>query len=145
MISTLRIALPAAALAACFGMTSATPNEAGAQASRFIYIYNNCRRPIQLFVHHADQYRNWHPHGWYHYRPYEGTYIEANGVRLSQLEDHDLYIYAETTDNQATGRWQGTSDDPYVRFDGGGYRVRRMNYTVDNNGDYSVRMSCNNN
>lgn len=91
--------------AAVVALLASTPAEA--QARRRIAIANDCGRPVQVMVHHADAYHNWHPHGWYQYVANERyAYVKANGVQLTQLEDHNLYFYAETTDGGTPERWQ---------------------------------------
>ena len=115
--------------------------EAVAQARRKIVFANDCRRPVQLMVYHADAYRNWHPHGWYKFDAYETySYIRSSGVILTQLEDHNLYFYAETTDGGSILRWQGSG--PEVTYQGGTYRTTNANTFVNSDGDIAIRLTC---
>lgn len=119
----------------------ASTGGAEAQASRKIVFANDCRRPVQLMVYHADAYRNWHPHGWYKFAAYDTySYIRASGIVLKQLEDHNLYFYAETTDGGSVMRWQGGG--PEVNYQGGTYRTTNANTFVNSDGDIAIRLTC---
>ncbi len=125
--------------ATAIALLASAPAEA--QARRRIAIANDCGRPVQVMVHHADAYHNWHPHGWYQYAAYERyAYVKASGVQLTQLEDHNLYFYAETTDGGTPERWQGGG--PEVQFKGGYYRTMKANTFVDRDGDLAIRLTC---
>ncbi len=128
-------------IAAAVVMMFAFAGEAHAQALRKIVFANDCNRSIQLFVYSADSYHNWQPHGWYKFDPNDSyAYIRANGSPLLQLEDHDLYFYAETTDGGSVKRWQGGG--PQVNYQGGIFNTMKANTWVNNDGDIAVRITC---
>lgn len=116
---------------------------ANAQAVRKIVIANDCSRPIQMMIYNASTYRNWIPHGWYKFAAYESySYVRSQGVILTQLEDHDLYFYAETTDGGTVTRWQNTSSGISVEYQGGTYRTMKANTSINDDGDMAVRITC---
>ena len=142
MTTSYRIAL--GTFAAIAIAATASPAPVSAQALRSIYVRNDCYRPIELFVRHADEYRSWHQHGWFRLRPYRGTYLSANGARVRQLENHRLYFYAQTTDGGRTNYWQGGRNDSLISFRGAAYRIRRALYSINARGDYQFRITCRN-
>ncbi|WP_375396967.1 hypothetical protein [uncultured Sphingomonas sp.] len=125
-------------------LTIASTPGAYAQALRKIAIANECSRPIQMIVYSANSYHNWQPHGWYQFvanDPY--SYVRTKGVILTQLEDHDLYFYAETTDGQAVLRWQDTSGASVnVEYQGGTYRMIKAKTFLNEDGDTALRVTC---
>ncbi|NBC36082.1 hypothetical protein GTZ99_05865 [Novosphingobium sp. FSY-8] len=135
-----------ATLTACLigiGASLFAATAADAAPRRKIYIKNACNRPLQVLVHHADGWRNWHPHAWYQYEPGEGSYVNnSDGEKLTQMDDHDLYMYAETTDDRRTLRWEGGG--PEVTWRGATYTTMKMNTSVDRDGDRVVRLTCDN-
>jgi len=115
---------------------SALPAEA--QLRRFISFENACNFPVRVYISHADGYRNWHAHGPFIIQPYEGAIrLEANGVTLTQTENHELYFYAESLD--ASISWGGT--DHTVTHNGVNYRMRRAYVEVDG-GWLNARLTC---
>lgn len=77
-----------------------------AQTQRVITVENMCAKPVRLYVSHADGFRNWHVHGPYIMGAFEGpNHLRDNGVVLTQSENHDLYIYAESLDGRRV--WSG--------------------------------------
>ena len=62
---------------------------AHAQVQRYISIDSVCGKAMRVYVSHADGVRNWHVHG----------------IVLTQSDDHDLYVYAESLDGSRF--WSG--------------------------------------
>lgn len=120
--AALRTAIAATIL---FSSIAATP--AYAQVRRFISFENRCNRAVRIYISHADGYRNWHVHGPFVIQAFEGpTRLEANGVTLTQTDDHELYFYAESVD----GTMSVTGSDHLATYLGVTYRMRRANVTV---------------
>jgi hypothetical protein len=116
----------------------ASPAEA--QVRRYIAFENTCNFPVRVYISHADGYRNWHAHGPFIIPPREGPIrMEANGVTLTQTEDHELYFYAESLD--ASRIWDGS--DHTVTYNGVNYWMRRANVEVDG-GWLNARLTCSN-
>ncbi|HYF06751.1 MAG TPA: hypothetical protein VD970_03970 [Acetobacteraceae bacterium] len=111
---------------------------AEAQNARQIIFHNDCPRPVRILIHHADGYRNWHPHAWWNFAPNERSYLLWDGRRLTQLDDHDLYFYAEATDGSRQV-WDG--NDTRVEWRGAQYNLRRARTGIDG-GDLVVRLTC---
>jgi hypothetical protein len=116
---------------------TAIPANAQAQELRPIMVENLCRKPIRLWINHADGYRNWHSHGSYFITAYQGsTYLEDRGVRLKQLTDHGLYFYAESTDGNTV--WDGQFNTPVNGFD---LPMRKANYSY-RYATYHIQLTC---
>lgn len=115
---------------------SALPAEA--QVRRFIAFENTCNFPIRVYISHADGHRNWHPHGPFIIPANEGpTRLEANGVTLTQTENHELYFYAESLN--ASRVWEG--NDHTVTYNGVTFRMRRAYVEIDG-GWLNARLTC---
>ena len=136
MKASFKSAIAAVALAA-LNVGAAAP--AQAQVRRYITFENACGLPVRLYVSHADGYRNWHAHGPFVLSAYQGaTRLDANGIILTQTEDHDLYFYAETTNG--TVIWDGTAHA--ASFNGVTYMMRRAPVAVVG-GELGTRLTCN--
>jgi len=130
------LALKTLAVAAA---TLVMTGSAQAQTARTIYMENACRHPIKFLIHHSDTYRNWHPHGWWNFRAFQGsTQLVLSSQTLTQLDDHDLYFYAESTDGSGV-YWQG--DATTTTFNGVTYRLQKSNVTLDH-GRLLTRVTC---
>lgn len=117
------------------------PAPAAAQSRRIIAVQNDCPQPIEFFIHHADRPDGWHPHGWYRLDAGEGPVtFQDNGIALTQLTDHHLYIYARTTE----GDPQSLEGPPgvEVRFGGAVFNARRLVTEIDDRGRTLARISC---
>jgi hypothetical protein len=111
---------------------------AEAQVRRYIAFENSCDVPVRVYVSHADGYRNWHAHGPFIIEPYRGAIrLEANGVTLTQTENHDLYFYAESLDGSRI--WDGR--DHTAGYNGVNYRMRRAYVEVEG-GWLNARLTC---
>jgi len=131
--------LKAALMSACVVLASA-PTVASAQVKRYISFENDCPYPVRIYISHADGWRNWHPHGPFVLDGNEGPIrLEADGVTLTQSDDHELYFYAERLDGN--GVWDG--EDHWATYNGIEYGMRKANVTV-NGGWLNARLTCNN-
>lgn len=111
---------------------------AEAQVKRYISFQNDCGTAIRVYVSHADGYRNWHAHGPFIIQAYEGPIrLEANGVTLTQTENHEFYFYAESLDGRRV--WEGR--DYTAILNGVTYRMRRASVEVDG-GWLNARLTC---
>jgi len=110
---------------------------AQAQAKRYISIDSVCSKAIRLYVSHADGYRNWHVHGPYALGAYEGpTKLRDSGVVLTQTENHEMYIYAESTDGSYV--WSG---DHGFEYGGLTYNMKKANASLVD-GEFRVKLTC---
>jgi len=115
------------------------PTAAQAQVRRYISFENRCNSAIRLYISHADGWRNWHPHGPFIIQGRQGPIrLEANGITLTQTENHDLYFYAESLDGG--GVWEGT--DHVATYNGVTYRMRRATVSVTG-GWLNASLTCN--
>lgn len=131
---TARLGKLAAMTLVAAGMASA----AQAEIRRPIQVQSVCDRPLRIMISHADGYRNWHPHGWWVFQPKEGPKsLAVEGRVLTQLEDHELYFYAESTDG--TFSWEGGT---FVNFNGTRYPMRKAT-TVVERGNLVLILNCN--
>jgi len=111
---------------------------AKAQVRRYLAFENTCDVPVRVYISHADGYRNWHPHGPFIIQPHRGPIrLEANGVTLTQTENHDLYFYAESLAGDLI--WEGR--DHTAIFNGVNYRMRRAIVEVEG-GWLNARITC---
>lgn len=111
---------------------------AEAQVRRYIAFENTCNVAIRVYISHADGYRNWHAHGPFVIQAHEGPIrLEANGLTLTQTENHDLYFYAESLDGRRI--WDGR--DHTATYHGVNYRMRRAYVEVDG-GWLNARLTC---
>ena len=125
-------ALSAAALTAMAG-------PAQAQVAREIFFHNDCASPVRFVISHADQSRNWHPHGWWNFSAHqEPTRLLVDDRPITQLDDHDLYFYAEATDGSGNF-WDGS--DHQATFLGTTFRMQKANMTVES-GNLLIRLTC---
>ena len=116
---------------------SARPAEA--QVKRYIAFENTCNFPVRVYISHADGYRNWHAHGPFIIQPNQGPIrLEANGVTLTQTENHDLYFYGESLDGRLI--WGGR--DHTIALHGVNYRMRRASVAVEG-GWLNALITCN--
>lgn len=132
----MKIKLLALAALALSPVATATPAMAQSQILRPILIENLCNRSVSLWVDHADGWRNWHPHGDFTIAPYASTYLQANGIRLNQRTDHDIFFYAESTNGTLT--WDGV----YSRYVNGYSLPMRRQSTVLKNGAFAITLTC---
>ena len=65
------------------------------------------------------------------------SFIAVEGRVLTQLEDHELYFYAESTDG--TFSWEGGT---FVNFNGTRYPMRKAT-TVVERGNLVLILNCN--
>ena len=136
MKALLSAAVAAVSIAAV-AVGSAGPAEA--QVRRYISFQSSCDRPVRLYISHADGYRNWHAHGPFLLGAYQAPIrLEANGITLTQTENHDLYFYAESLDGNDL--WEGT--DHAATFNGVTYNMRRAPVTVSG-GWLNAHLTCN--
>jgi len=118
---------------------AALPAPAHAQRNREIYVRNECPVPVRFLISHADQNRNWHPHGWWEFRPRQAsTRLLVDDRVITQRDDHDLYFYAEATDNSGH-LWEGT--DHNATWVGVSYGMRRANMAVVDGG-LQLSLTC---
>ena len=130
-----RVALPATAL--LFGTVAPAPAQ---QLRREIWVENACKHSVRLLIHHADGYRNWHPHAWFNLAANTSTALRStDNVILTQSDGHQLYIYATTTDGDHGHRWEG--NDTSVQWEGWPYNLRQVPQTVVG-GRVVVRLTC---
>lgn len=132
--------LSRAILASALTLSSMTVMVAPAQAQirRYISFENACNRAVRIYISHADGYRNWHPHGPFELSANEGPIrLEANGVTLTQTENHDLYFYAESLDGAEV--WDG--NDHTATYNNINYRMRRAVVEI-NGGWLNARLTC---
>ena len=116
----------------------AAPSTAQAQELRPIMVRNACYKQVRLWIHHADAWRNWHPHGSFLINGNAAaTYLTASGVRLMQMTDHDLYFYAEATDG--SGTWDG---DHTVTVRGVDLPMKPAKYELKY-ASYYIELTCN--
>jgi hypothetical protein len=109
-----------------------------AQVKRNISIDSNCPKALRLYISHADGYRNWHVHGPFQFAPNEGpTKLKDNGVVLTQSENHDLYVYAESLDGKTS--WSG---DYSFEFNGLTFGMMKAALSLVN-GEVRVNLTCN--
>ena len=117
-------------------ISTITPALGQSQVLRPILVENFCSRPVNLWVDHADGWRNWHPHGSFRIGAYASTYLEAHGIRLNQRTDHDIYFYAESTSGTLT--WDGG----YNRNVSGYSLPMRRQSTILKNGAFVIQLTC---
>lgn len=124
-----------AASAAVFALLG--QGQAFAQTKRYISVDSRCSKPLLLYISHADGYRNWHVHGPFSFGAYEGpTNLRDGGVVLTQSDDHELYIYAESLDGTST--WGGSHHFNYRGLSFGMMKAP-MNLV---NGDVRINLTC---
>ena len=112
---------------------------AHAQVARELWVKNDCPRPMRFIISHADAYRNWHTHGWWNFSANESAKaLTWSGIRLTQLDNHDLYIYGETTDGSGQ-YWQG--GDFHYEFSGNTYNMMKVPLSVVS-GHLELRLTC---
>jgi len=112
---------------------------AHAQRNREIFVQNECPAPVRFLISHADQNRNWHPHGWWEFRANQpSTRLLVDDRVITQRDDHDLYFYAESTDNSGH-IWDGT--DHSATWVGVTYRMQRANMAVVDGG-LQLTLTC---
>lgn len=117
-------------------LPAVTPAAAQSWTLRPILVENFCHRAINLWVSHADGWRNWHGHGEFTIAGYGSTYLSDYGVRLTQRTDHDIYYYAETIDGSLT--WEGGLNQ---NVNGYSLPMRQQGYVL-RNGAYAIRLTC---
>lgn len=115
---------------------AATPALAQSQILRPILVENSCRYPVNLWIDHADGWRNWHPHGIFTIGAYASRYLQVSGIRVSQRTDHDIFYYAESTGGTLT--WDGG----FNRYVNGYSLPMRRQSAVFKNGAYLIRLTC---
>src|SRR5687768_4186019 len=101
-----RLARYLTSVAIVLSASSVLCSPANAQIRRDIWFYNACAYPVEFVVSHKDSSQPWHTHGWYSLQPGTGSYFEANGIRLTQLQGYHLYFYAHSLP-QGLFVWQG--------------------------------------
>lgn len=114
----------------------AAPATAQSSVLRPILVQNFCNRAVNLWVNHADAWRNWHPHGDFFIPANSSRYLEDYGIRLNQRTDHDIYFYAEATNGSLT--WEGAD---YRTVNGYSLPMRRQGFILSN-GAYAIRLTC---
>ncbi|HYJ30398.1 MAG TPA: hypothetical protein VEW25_08675 [Allosphingosinicella sp.] len=113
---------------------------ANAQPTRIIAVWNDCPHPIEFIIHHADRPGYWHPHAWYRLNANQSLgRFSDNGVVLTQLVDHTLYIYAQSTDGSRIF-WQGTG--PRITYDNAYYSTVAAPTFVNRLGETIARLTC---
>lgn len=112
---------------------------ASAQAMLEVWVNSKCSRPLQIAVAVATKYRAWRGMGWWQFKPYEGPErLTSGGEPVLQLETHDFYFYAETTDGSHI-YWQGEGFHNVV--DGRTYdMIKATPGIVDNH--YVITLTC---
>jgi hypothetical protein len=133
MVSMKKALMYSASLLMIVGSTS----QAQAQVKRYISVDSHCSKPLRFYVSHADGYRNWHVHGPYDFAAYEGpTRLKNNNVVLTQTENHDLYIYAESMDGRTV--WEGNYNFDY---NGLQFSMMKANLSIQG-GELRVKLTC---
>ncbi len=118
-------------------VVASTP--ANAQSTRDVNFQNDCSHPVRILVAHAFDENTWDAHGWYEYSAYEGTStLEVDGEPLTQLTDHSIFFYAETTDG-ADIFWEG--EDHYETYEDVSYGMVKASVEVKS-GKFNVRLTC---
>lgn len=110
--------------------------------TRYIYANSVCRYPIRMMVYHKDSENNYHPHGWYNFRPYEESRLKAHNVVLRQVVGYDLYFYAETDNRYNVPAMSWARGDAAVNFEGIYYNLTRANLFVNTKGELEFKLSC---
>ena len=122
-------------LAASF-VVAASPAQA---VERELYFENACAHPVRVLVSHAYDEDSWDAHGWYEFTGNEdASQLVEDDEPLTQLDDHQMFIYAETTDGSDIF-WEGT--DHYETFNEISYGMMRPALEVIS-GDLHVRLVC---
>lgn len=130
----------AASLCAVVSTMIAPVSAANAQSYvlRYIMIENACYKPLRIWVNHADGWRNWHVHGPYEFSAYENAIrLSDNGTTLTQRDDHNLYVYAESLDGSSI--WSG---DYAVMYRGAQYNMMPVNFSIER-AAFFVSFTCN--
>ena len=129
-----------AAIASGVGMFALALTAAPAQAvEREAEFQNDCPHPVRVLVAHAYAEDSWDAHGWYEFTANEeATQLEDNDEPLLQLDDHALFIYAESTDDSEL-YWDG--EEHYETFGEVTYGMKRAVLVVVR-GDLRVRLTC---
>jgi hypothetical protein len=129
-----------AAIASGVGMFALALTAAPAQAvEREVEFQNDCPHPVRVLVAHAYAEDSWDAHGWYEFSANEeATQLEDNDEPLLQLDDHALFIYAESTDDSEL-YWDG--EEHYETFGEVTYGMKRAVLEVVR-GDLRVRLTC---
>jgi hypothetical protein len=129
-----------AAIASGAGICALALTAAPAQAvEREIELANDCPHPVRVLIAHAYAEDSWDAHGWYEFTANEeATQLEDNDEPLLQLDDHALFIYAESTDGSDL-YWEG--DEHYETFGDVMYGMKRAVLEVVS-GDLRVRLTC---
>lgn len=111
---------------------------AAAQNAREIVFFNDCSRPVRVMVHHASAERAWTARAWWSFRPYERSFLMWEQRRLVQLDNHDIYFFAEATDGSRLV-WDGTAAT--AEWNGVQYPLRRATPSVVD-GNLQIRLTC---
>ena len=123
------------ALAAA-SLIAAVPAQA---VERDLVLQNDCGHPVRLLIAHAFDDDTWDVHGWYEFSANEeSTQLTEDDEPLTQLDDHQVYIYGETTDGSDVF-WEG--EDYYGEFGEVTYGMMRAVLEVVS-GDIQVRLVC---
>lgn len=126
----------ACAVAGLLALSMAAP--AAAQTGREVWVQNSCPHPIRFVISHSDEYRNWHPHGWWNFSANQAsTKLVVSDIAVMQKDDHDFYFYAESTDNSAK-YWQGTQ---LTTYNGVQYKMMKASPQLDM-GKFTVNITC---
>jgi len=129
-----------AAIASGVGVCALALTAAPAQAvEREIELQNDCSHPVRVLISHAYAEDTWDAHGWYEFEANEeATQLLDNDEPLLQLDDHALFIYAESTDGSEI-YWDG--EEHYETFSDVTYGMKRAVLEVVS-GDLRVRLTC---
>ena len=105
-----------------------------------IAIRNSCSESIRIAVRYHSIDRVWTTANWYTFRPAE--YAALRAVRTS---NPNIYFWAEIPGTKYT--WSGKddqSDDRTYTIDGQQYRFRHRIAQKDDDGDWYIRLTCDN-
>lgn len=129
------------ALAVACNVLAAPPASAQRLETRELYANSLCKHPLRLLVYHKDSESAYHPHAWYHFRPYEESRLQASDVTLRQVVGYELYIYAETH-GSGVPRLTWGGKDGTAKFEGLFYSLRKVPLTVNQYGHLEFQLTC---
>lgn len=104
-----------------------------------VYFKNDCYKPVRLALSYKNTNGIWEYKYWWNFDPWKHSYLASNAVRLRSNNSY-FYYYAEATDGSGY-KWTG---EKRLNFNGATLPTRERKLTRDSDGDWVIRITCNN-
>lgn len=124
-------------LVEAFSETSTTNYTHNTYSQRKVYVRNECGESIKVAIRYRYNDDDWTTNYWFEVKPNGGSYLYYNNGSKLTSNNSIVYFYAKSNNYYWSGDKSRKVGTEY-------YKMREYTMTVDSDGDFVLRLNCNN-